>query len=230
MGETVAPFVSATPVATALVVLFGVFGLTVLLEMGSEAASLNLAHRMQSGVDISDREIQLHDLRALIVTAIRGLVFLITAIVYLMWIHRAYRNLPALGATGLKYSPRSAVLWWFCPLANLVVPFQIVRETWQASDLASYQSPEGWQKAPTSILLGFWWGGWIASNFAGRAIDRMAARIETPDGFAAVTIASIGYCALLLVTALLAALVVRRIDRLQRRGDPAETFATHYAQ
>ena len=56
------------------------------------------------------------------------LVWLGTATAVLMWVHRAYRNLPALGARDMAYSPGWAVGWWFIPFLNLVRPYQVVRE------------------------------------------------------------------------------------------------------
>jgi hypothetical protein len=82
---------------------------------------------MQAGLDISEEEIQMNDIRTAAIAGIQFLAYLATGIVFLAWLNRAYRNLPALGARGLKFTPRSAVLWWFCPFANLVVPFRVVK-------------------------------------------------------------------------------------------------------
>ena len=47
-----------------------------------------------------------------------GIAYLITVILFLMWVHRSHKNLKALGADETKFSPRSAVLWWFVPFMN----------------------------------------------------------------------------------------------------------------
>jgi Domain of unknown function (DUF4328) len=73
-----------------------------------------------------------------------GLVLLLGEIVFLvgfvgsavavpMWMHRAYRNLPALRAQALRWSPGWAAGGWFIPFANLVIPFQVMRELWHHS-------------------------------------------------------------------------------------------------
>lgn len=49
---------------------------------------------------------------------------------FLIWVHGAQRNLPALGASGLEFSPLSAVIWFFVPVANAVVPAFVLNELW----------------------------------------------------------------------------------------------------
>jgi hypothetical protein len=67
------------------------------------------------------------------VSLLQLLIFIATAVAFLMWLHRAYRNLPALGATRLDTTPGWAVGYFFIPFANLVKPFQAVREIWHES-------------------------------------------------------------------------------------------------
>ncbi len=55
-------------------------------------------------------------------------------VTFFLWVGRAYRNLPALGANELEYSPRSAIAWWLVPLVSLVVPLRMMIELWRASD------------------------------------------------------------------------------------------------
>src|SRR5438093_12382214 len=62
------------------------------------------------------------------------LAFIPGAFGFLTWLQRAYRNLPALHATELRYTPGWAVGSWFIPLVNLFAPHQVVSELWKASD------------------------------------------------------------------------------------------------
>lgn len=228
LPAAVEPFVSASARAMAVLVLFAGFAVVLLLEIGAEFYSLGIARRMQAEIEVPDREFALLGLIALGVNVLRFVAYLATVVAYLIWLHRAYRNLPALGARDLQYTPRSAVLWWFCPLANLVVPFRVVRETWQASDAASYQAPGGWKSAPTSILLNFWWASWLISLFVINLVSRVSSAAATPDGYIISSVFNIFSCALFLLATLLAALVVRRIDLFQRRGE-ANVYAAYGA-
>lgn len=94
-------------------------------------------------------------------SGIRALIYLATCIPFGMWIYRANRNARALGAVGMKYSPAGSVGWYFVPFANLVVPFQAMREIWRAS--ANPGNPEA---APGTPLLGWWWALWLGNGFS----------------------------------------------------------------
>jgi len=84
---------------------------------------------------------------------------------FLFWFARAYRNLPALGAYELKYSPRSAVGWWFVPLASMVVPLLVTIELSSASDPSV--RPNGCnerRRAPFPKLVLTWWIAFTATT------------------------------------------------------------------
>jgi hypothetical protein len=68
------------------------------------------------------------------------LTFVAGAIAIPMWCHRAYRNLPALGAGVVRFSPGWAAGSWFVPVLNLFRPYQVLRELW----VQSRTSPEPW--------------------------------------------------------------------------------------
>src|SRR5437868_6687462 len=56
------------------------------------------------------------------------LVFIITGVLFLRWIHRANRNARALGAQGMRFTPGWAVGWYFIPIASLWKPYQAMKE------------------------------------------------------------------------------------------------------
>ena len=89
---------------------------------------------------------------------IGSLAFIGTVVLWCMWQHRAQENAVVLAGGGLRFTPGWAVGWWFIPFANLVKPFQTVRELWKASHGAR------WREIPTWPLLGWWWGVWLAAN------------------------------------------------------------------
>ena len=78
-----------------------------------------------------------------------------------MWTHRAARNLPALGAQRLQYTPGWAVGWFFIPLANLVMPYFVGAEIWRESDPAQ----QGHGGKNTSPLVACWWFTYLAHSF-----------------------------------------------------------------
>ena len=78
-------------------------------------------------------------------------MFAVTAALFLAWLARARRNASALGM-----SPRvpGALLWWFVPAANILLPFVAVRGVLQASRGGRERAP-GW--------LVTWWLVWLAT-------------------------------------------------------------------
>lgn len=100
--------------------------------------------------------------------------YIFTVVVFLMWIHRANKNLSPLGANSVEYSPGWAVGWWFIPFANLVKPFNVVSEIWNKSDPNFAPDTKVLSKTvDTPNLFYFWWFFWIVSNIATNASSRM---------------------------------------------------------
>jgi S1-C subfamily serine protease len=120
------------------------------------------------------------------------LALIIAAIAFCVWIHRAYRNLPAIGGHDLKFNPAQAVWWWFVPVANYWQPYRVVREIWQRSGPAGTRTR----------LVVAWWILWIVS-YVGVAI---ASRIpfngwafEVRDLLRVILEAGAAVCAILIV-------------------------------
>lgn len=82
-----------------------------------------------------------------------------TAVVFLVWLDRARKNLKALGEELHGYG---AVIVWFVPIVNFWLPYQVVREIWQRSGKpAATPTVE-----PTPWFMRAWWACWVASMFA----------------------------------------------------------------
>lgn len=62
-----------------------------------------------------------------------ALFFLANIVLFFVWLHRAARNVRALGATSLEFTPGWTVGYFFIPVINLVMPYLAVREIWQHS-------------------------------------------------------------------------------------------------
>ena len=144
-------------------------------------------------------------------------VFVATVVVFLTWLHRAYKNLRAFGVR-TEMSPGWAVGNWFIPFLNLVRPYQSVKELWIKSDPAvdftnGFAQPGAGARATS--LVGFWWFAWLFANFAGRAYSRIADAEIASSRPEIVEWAGGASSMLTLAAALLAANVVWAIDRMQ---------------
>jgi hypothetical protein len=163
-------------------------------------------------------------------------VFIGAAVSFLMWLHRANRNLSPLGASHPEFSPGWAVGWFFIPLANIIVPYRVVKEIWVKSNpLLNEPGEESWQQSGSSSVLGWWWGIWLISNMIDQIVFRLALRAETPDELFNLAKLEVVAAAFNIIAAFLAIAVIKGIDKRQElkskanRGShlppPPPTFA-----
>src|SRR5262249_43015408 len=95
-----------------------------------------------------------HDNRQHWFAVIQTGVRVIAAVTFMFWIYRASRNARALGAKEMKYSPGWSVGWFFVPVAELFMPYLVMRELWKASSPVARGQ---WQQSTVSPVLGAWW-------------------------------------------------------------------------
>jgi len=210
------PFRSGHPRAAAAVFLLAASLATHALSAVSSL--IKLATGAAARVATEEEDINLFDLLDLGLGLLYLIVFVSTVVVFCMWLHRAYQNLPALGnpRPGLQYSPRWAVGSFFVPFANLIIPYRAVRETWAKSDPVTVDADYFAPLEPSSpSFLNVWWGFWLASNFVHNASFRVRMRGTTPDAMLAATWLDLAGDLLSIVAAALAIKAVRAIDRRQ---------------
>lgn len=143
------------------IALVGLLAAQVVVRLSQLVAivmEMDLLHRDMRGARVTGAQIRASNWRLSSSANVADGIVLVTAIVWLVWQHRAQKNLEGLGATWLRFTPGWAVGWWFVPFASLVKPFQTVRELWKASG-----DPHGWQMRSTSPLLGWWWGLYLGA-------------------------------------------------------------------
>lgn len=170
-----------------------------------------------SSVTVGDEEINAAELMLGFVALAQLFVYLATIVLFIVWLHRAYKNVPAFGVQ-TEHSPGWAAGSWFIPFLNLVRPYQIVKETWVKSDpgvdlSAGYADAGAGARAAT--LVGVWWAFWLLSNVVGNVHGRLVGDAQTPDQVSSAAALGIASDALTVVAAGLAFLVVRTIDRMQ---------------
>lgn len=161
-SATIAPqYQSTTGLARSLIWLLQA---TIALSMGAFLAEIHQYHlvgKITTGGDWTELEVQLSDGASIL--AGYGLIglFVVTAIVFLMWQYRRVRNFPALGIADGNYTPGWSVGAWFVPFLNLVHGYAIMAELWRTSATA----PEGlWRKGPVTKLIPAWWLTYLAGN------------------------------------------------------------------
>jgi hypothetical protein len=156
---------------------------------------------------------------------VQGLVWLVTAALFLAWIHRVYGNVRALGAVRLRFSPRWAVGTFFVPVLNLVWPFLLVREIWTSSDPARSGDPMP-RPGGTPPWIAWWWGCVVVASVLDPGFWRLwedtSARFAVGGSSLRLVLAQLAEAA----AAVLGIVVVRAIDGRQARAVAAVDAAS----
>jgi Domain of unknown function (DUF4328) len=115
-----------------------------------------------------------------------------------MWMHRAFRNLPALGEQGMRWSPAWAAGAWFIPFANFVIPYQCLRALWSSFG----------DERP---LVQQYWAAWIGA-YVLQILSNQLMRFSRPaaDIFGILNDVATIAAGLLLIT------IIRRVTRRER--------------
>ncbi|HKP14042.1 MAG TPA: DUF4328 domain-containing protein [Blastocatellia bacterium] len=104
--------------------------------------------------------------RETLMRVIQLAAFAASAVVFLFWLHRAYKNLKPLGAEPRR-SPGWAVGAFLVPMVNLFLPFLVAQETWRASDPETVDAKGAKalnivvEDSSKSLLVVVWWGLWL---------------------------------------------------------------------
>ena len=94
-------------------------------------------------------------------------VFVVLVASYIIigrWLYLAAKANHYRKTSGLRYSPRMCVAWYFIPIANLFKPYSALKETYRASC-----NIEDWQRTRTPYYFPIWWVFWLLSNFFSQA-------------------------------------------------------------
>jgi hypothetical protein len=89
---------------------------------------------------------------------------LFLGIFFVLWMSRAYHNLHKADLEGFLYKKEWAVAGWFVPIRNFYVPYQIIKEIYDDSQIAFRNEQEIFKSQP-SFLVKYWWLFYIAGIF-----------------------------------------------------------------
>jgi hypothetical protein len=187
-----------------------------LWAIGADVSRLRVASQLQAREAVSLGSAGTSDT----LVRVTGLVVLVieaaALVAFLMWLHRAVSNASRLGSRSMEFSPAWAVGWFFVPFANLVKPFQVLKELWLESDLCwtSDRRPDG--SSPAHFpLIPVWWGLWLVSAFSNVAVAVAYGGGKTLSDLGAGAIAGIVNSALYIAAWLTTVVLIRRIQTRQ---------------
>jgi hypothetical protein len=159
------PFVSAHSPANSAVTLLIICAVFSAVAAFWRATQTTLVSRIIAGERVTETEAVNSDGCLCIINVLQLVVLTAAWIAFLRWVYRAYKVLPALGAEIVKYTPGWAVIWFYVPVLNWILPIQVMTELWIKS---GPQNPgaEGPNRppAPTPLIFPFWWMIWLATS------------------------------------------------------------------
>jgi len=150
----------AVALAICASILFVVQALVATLAAFSTSHQIALVDAARFGSPILPGLAEAQDVQQRLLAAIEFGIGLGAAIFFLIWVYRASRNARSLGIEGMQYSPGWSVGWFLVPLANLFMPYMVVRELWKASAASPMRE---WRQAVASPIVGVWWAVSVVS-------------------------------------------------------------------
>jgi hypothetical protein len=142
-----------------------------------------------------------------------ALAFVVTLVLFVMWFHRIYRNLPALGVAR-PHSMWRPVLVWFIPIANIFLVPRTVQEAWDGSHGRPVQHPHtAWAATKLDPPVRAWWIAFFGANIVNRLAPNP--KTNTPGDVISGTLWLLAVEALLVVSAILAVRMVRLMQTAQ---------------
>jgi hypothetical protein len=144
-----------------------VVALVDLIAVGSDIAEYRLL-----GTDYTIEEADANDLRQIVVGVVQFSLFVLTAVLFIIWFKRAYDHVEHLGGNR-RYGTGWAIGAWFVPILNLWRPKQIANDIWRAGDERGDSSISPW--------LTLWWAAFLISNWASQIAGRLSLTGDTVD-------------------------------------------------
>lgn len=139
-------------------VLLAVYLLVTLAALASDWLQLDLPARLlHDPAGLLAAEANATNSRHTLLALLQGGAYLLISVGFLVWFHRAYTNLAALGIEPLPYSPGWAVGAWLVPILNLVRPKQIMDTIWRGSDPDRPRLDGFWRNGRVPALVHWWW-------------------------------------------------------------------------
>jgi hypothetical protein len=164
-------------------VLLGVFTLVTLVAVVSDLLeATTLSRQLHDPAGLVQAQAVASDSRQALLASLQLAAYLVTAVAFLVWFHRAYANLPALGIEPLPFAPGWTVGAWLVPVLNLIRPKQIMDAIWRGSDPGRPRYDPFWCTGSVRILVHLWWAVFVVSWLVDRTTAVLLGEESTTTG------------------------------------------------
>jgi uncharacterized protein DUF4328 len=196
----------------AVLVVFAAIALISVVATISDVLEIRLMDRLIAGEPVTASEADANDGRQALVGIVQFAALVAGAIVFIRWLHGAYRNVDVVDRAQRRYGHGWAIGSWFVPFLNLWRPKQIVNDVWRAGARDESEARPG-------LLLLAWWLAFVISNSVANIAIRSTFGDSTPEEIRDGSIAYAISDGIDVMGAVLAILVVRAAtDRLDGRA------------
>jgi hypothetical protein len=130
------------------------------VAVGFDVAKIRLLGRQMQEQSVTAGERAAHVFVGDVVFQVQMTLLAATGIAFVTWLYRARANLRAFGTRHLRFQRNWAIFGFVIPLLNLIRPYQVVQEVWQASDPET-TGPLAWREVAPSRLVQLWWTTFI---------------------------------------------------------------------
>lgn len=223
MNERFLPIGGAARWVAILLVLIVVLDAVAAL---SDLAEIRLLDRIIAGELVSEDEADASDTRQAAIGLVQFVAYVVTAIVFIRWFRRAYRNLAPLGAERPRYASWWTIGGWFIPIWSAFRPKQVLNDIWRGSDPKLAPRNDAWQGGDVPALFLFWWVLFVVSTTADQVAFRLAFAGDSPEELRNGSVAYLVTDATDAVLAALAIVVVWMTTRRQEERAAAVVDAT----
>jgi hypothetical protein len=118
------------------------------------------------------------DERLAVASAALLATFAVSVLLWLLWFHRAYRNVDSFGSLDMRMSSGWAVAAWFIPIVNWFLPKSLANDIWRGTDP---DPPQDGTEPKVAPLVHWWWGAWVVANLLGNLSFRLFDDARTLD-------------------------------------------------
>lgn len=205
------PYRSARRPARWAQALIGLVGFVSVLGIWATNQEVELLRRIDNGLPVTFDEAVASDQLVGSVATWFLLAYITAGIVFFAWLRRSVGNLETVRSKSsevpFRLTPGWAVGWYFVPFANLVRPYQVMRE------LHDQSSPEG----EGSPLVGWWWAFFLGSNIIGSGAANWLTRDPSIAELIRADLRSMVSDVLTIIAAVLAVALIERVVQGQER-------------
>jgi hypothetical protein len=136
------------------------------LLIAAHSWRLVLLREIAMGGPVERESLVTSDAVILVLSRVSVVLWLASAVAFLVWLHRASSNLRAFRSEpALEFTPGQAVGSFFIPFVNLFRPYAVLREVWRASDASvAAESYSSVAVSRGSWLVVAWWLLFLGRN------------------------------------------------------------------